>query len=94
MILIAASRPSNPDVSVFDIESGIYIAEYGLIGFDDSFQVNIDKEIVRVDMLLDKAFDLEERRKKVPFVLGVVSTLGRRPGSDCNPGNTVLCGQA
>ena len=38
-------------------------------------------------MLLDKAFDLEERRKKVPFVLGVVSTLGRRPGSDCNSGN-------
>ena len=28
-------------------------------------------------MLLDKAFDLEERRKKVPFVLGIVSMLGK-----------------
>lgn len=45
-------------------------------------------------MLLDKAFNLEERRKKVPFVLGIVSTLGKRPVSDCSSGNTVLCGPA
>lgn len=64
----------SPDiyVCVSDVELWIYIAEYGLVGLDNSLKVDIDEEIVRIDMLFDETFHLQECRKKVPFVLDMV----------------------
>lgn len=64
----------SPDiyVCVSDVELWIYIAEYGLVGLDNSLEVDIDEEIVRIDMLFDETFHLQECRKKVPFVLDMV----------------------
>ena len=48
----------NIDVGVGDVEFWVYIAEYGLVGFDNSLEVDIDEEIVRVDMLFDETLHL------------------------------------
>lgn len=36
----------NIYVCVGDVESRVYIAEYGLVGLDNSLEVDIDEEIV------------------------------------------------
>lgn len=62
----------NIYVCVGDVELWVYIAKYGLIGLDNSFEGDIDEKIVRVDVLFDETFHLQECRKKVPFVLNMV----------------------
>lgn len=62
----------NIYVRVSDVELWVYIAEYGLVGLDNSLEVDINEEIVRVDVLFDKTFHLEKCRKKIPFVLDMV----------------------
>ena len=69
---------SNIDVCVGDVEFWVYIAEYGLVGLDDSFEVDIDEEIVRVNVLFNETFDLQKRWKKVPFILSMISTHNSR----------------
>ena len=68
-----AGWSSNVYVRVGNIEFGIYIAEYGLVGLDNPFQVDIDEEIVGVNMLFDEAFHLQECRKEVPLILDTIS---------------------
>ena len=70
-----AGWSSNVYVRVSDIEFGVYIAEYGLIGLDNPLQVDIDEEIVGVNMLFDEAFHLQECRKEVPLILETMSQL-------------------
>ena len=67
-----AGWSSNIYVCVGDVEFWVYIAEYGLVGLDDSLEVDIDEEIVRFYVLFDQTFYLQKRRKKVPFVLDIV----------------------
>ena len=67
-------RSSNIDVCVGDVEFWIYIAEYGLVGLDNSFEVDIDEEIVGVNVLFNETFDFQKCWEKVPFVLSMIST--------------------
>ena len=64
-----AGWSSNIDIRVSNVKFWVYIAEYGLIGLDNSLEVDIDEEVVRVDMLFDETFHLQERWKEVPFIL-------------------------
>ena len=68
------SRSSNIYVCVSDVEFWVYIAEYGLVGLDNSFEIDIDEEIVRVNVLFNETFDLQKCGKKVPFILSMIST--------------------
>ena len=70
-----AGWSSNVYVRVSDIEFGVYIAEYGLIGLDNPLQVDIDEEVVGVNMLFDEAFHLQECRKEVPLILKTMNQL-------------------
>ena len=67
-----AGRSPNIYVCVGDIELRIYVAEDRLIGLDNSLEVDINEEIVRIDVLFDETFDLQKCRKKVPFILDMV----------------------
>lgn len=69
LVFLNAGRPTKVDICILDEKFGVYIAEYPLVRLDNSFHIDIDEEIVRVDVLLDKPLDLEKGRKKVPFVL-------------------------
>lgn len=62
---------SKVDIVVFDVESGIYITEYLFVGSDNPLHLHVYEKVVGVDMLLDKAFDLQKGREEVPFVLEV-----------------------
>ena len=73
-----AGWSSNVYVRVGDIEFGVYIAEYGLVGLDNPLQVDINEEIVGVNMLFDKAFHLQKCRKEVPFILCKISPVEQR----------------
>lgn len=57
-ILIVAVRSPNIYVRVCNIEFRINIAEDRLIGLDNSLEVDINEEIVRIDVLFDKTFHL------------------------------------
>lgn len=72
MILIVAGWSPNVYVCVGDIEFRVYIAEDGLIGLDNSLEVDINEEIIRIDVLFDETFHLQKCRKKVPFILDMV----------------------
>ena len=70
-----AGWSSNVYVCVGDIEFWVYIAEYGLVGLDNSLEIDIDEEIVRVNVLFDKTFHLQKCWKKVPFILDTVRSM-------------------
>lgn len=53
-------RSTKIYVVVFYEKFGIYVTQDLLIRFDDSFHFHVDEEIVRVDVLFDKTFHLEE----------------------------------
>lgn len=44
---------TDVDIGVFDVESRIDITKYDLVGFDDSLQIHIYEEVVRINVLLD-----------------------------------------
>ena len=79
-----AGWSSNIYVCVGDIKFRIYIAEYCLVCLDNSLEVNIDEEIVRVDVLFDKTFDFQKRWEEVPFVLRVVRSVTVSPSMPHN----------
>lgn len=62
----------NIYVRVGDVKFWVYITEYGLIGLDNSLEVDINEEIIRVDVLFDEAFYLQKCREKIPFILEIV----------------------
>ena len=72
-----ASRSPNVYVCVGNVELWVYVTEYSLVGLDDSLEVDIDEEIVRVNVLFDEPFDLQKCRKKVPFILDMVRPVNR-----------------
>ena len=67
-----AGWSSDIYVCVGDVEFWVYIAKYGLIGLDNSLEVDVDEKIVRVNVLFDEAFHLQKCREKVPLVLDMV----------------------
>lgn len=62
-------RESDVDIDVLEKETRVDIRGDFIVRFDDVFYVNIDEVVERVDMLLDKTFDLQKCRQKEPFVL-------------------------
>ena len=70
-----AGWSSDVYVCIGDVEFWVYIAEYGLVCLDNSLEIDVDEEIVRVDVLLDETFDLQKCRKKVPFILDMVRSM-------------------
>lgn len=85
-----AGWSSNVYVCVGDVEFWIYIAEYGLVGLDNSLEVDINEEIVRVNVLFDKTFHLQKCWKKVPFVLDMVRYMVATVSMSQIMGNTSL----
>ena len=67
-----AGWSSDVYVCVRDVEFWVYIAEYSLVGLDDPLEININKEIVRVNVLFDETFHFQECWKEVPFILDMV----------------------
>jgi len=53
LILFMAGWFTDVDIGVFDVESRIDITKYDLVGFDDSLQIHIYEEVVRINVLLD-----------------------------------------
>lgn len=53
----------DTDVGVLEEELGIEVAAYEAVGLDNLLKLDIDKVVVRVDVLLDQTLDLEEGRK-------------------------------
>lgn len=47
----------------------VCFAEDEFVCLHDFLELDFDKVVERVDVLLDKTLDLEKRRKKFPFVL-------------------------
>ena len=68
-LVLCAVRHADTNVEVSDEHVWIDITVHCRVCFDDVLEVLIDKVVVRVGMLLDETFDLEESREKVPFVL-------------------------
>ena len=83
-------RSSNVYIRVSNVEFGVYIAKYSLVRLDNSLEVNIDKEIVRVNVLFDKTFYLQECRKKVPFILAMVRPMATTISHHRISGNTLV----
>jgi hypothetical protein len=54
---------------LLEVEMRIDIGFDTLVRSDDLFQVDVDKVVERVDMLLDQTLDLQECRQQLPFVL-------------------------
>lgn len=53
---------TDVDVKILEPKARIDIGSDFVVSFDDVFDVYINKMIERVDVLFDKAFDLEEGR--------------------------------
>ena len=49
-----------------------------LVGLDDVFQVDVDKVVERIDMLLDQTLDLQERWQQLPLVLIFPISMARK----------------
>lgn len=60
-----------------------------LVGLDNLLQINIDKVVEGIDMLLDKPLNFEERRQKLPFVLFAPKTMPVSPYSPTNAYHTI-----
>ena len=85
-----AGRSSDIYVCVGDVEFRVYIAEYGLIGLDNSLKVDVDEKIVRVNVLFDEAFHLQKCWEKVPFILDTVRPMIAAVSMSQSMGNTLL----
>lgn len=83
----------NIYVCVSDIELWVYIAEYGLVGLDNSLEIDIDEEIVRVDVLFDKALHFQKCWKEIPFVLDMVRPILAAIAVSQIMGNTQIKGE-
>ena len=57
------------NVGVFQPESRVDIRGHFVIGFQNVFDVYVNKVVERVDVLLDETLDLEKRGQQQPFVL-------------------------
>ena len=62
-LLIKTTRLTNVDIVISKEEIRVDIAQHLSVGFDDLLEFDLDEIVEGVDMLLDKTFDLEERRK-------------------------------
>ncbi len=58
--LIKTGWFSNIHIGVGEIEFGIYVAENRSICRNDLLQLDLDKEVERVNVLLYKTFDFEK----------------------------------
>lgn len=85
-----AGWSSDIYVCVGDVEFWVYIAEYGLIGLDNSLKVDVDEKIVRVNVLFDEAFHLQKCWKKVPLVLDMVRPMIAALSMSQSMGNSLL----
>lgn len=85
-----AGGSSDIYVCVGDVEFWVYIAEYGLIGFDNSLKVDVDEKIVRVNVLFDEAFHLQKCWKNIPLVLDMVRLMIAALSMSQSMGNTLL----
>lgn len=65
------------DVGVVKVEPRLDIAQDRSIGLDNFSELDFDKIIERVDMLLDQSLDFEKRWQEIPFVLQLFLTTGR-----------------
>ena len=62
-LLVKTTRLTNVDIVISKEEIRVDIAQHLSVGFDDLLEFDLDEIVKGVDMLLDKTFDLEERRK-------------------------------
>ena len=65
----------NADIGVFEEELGVEVAANEAIGFDNLLEVDVNKMVVRVHVLLDQTLDLQEGGQQVPLVAGGIDGL-------------------
>lgn len=68
-VVVGPLGGADADVGVLEVEVGVDVGRDARVGAQDGLQVDVDKVVERVDVLLDEAFDGEEGRQEVPLVL-------------------------
>ena len=59
----------DTDIGVLEEELWVEVAAHKAVGLDDLLQIDVDKVVVRVDVLLDQPLHLQERREQIPFAV-------------------------
>jgi len=67
--MLRVSRYELGEQDLLEEEMRINVGGDTLVGLDNLLQINIDKVVEGINMLLDKTLDFEKRRQKLPFVL-------------------------
>jgi hypothetical protein len=66
---VGAGGDADLDIGVSQPEARVDVRGDFFVGFDDVFDVVVDKVVEGVDVLFDEAFDFEEGGQEEPFVL-------------------------
>lgn len=75
VIFFLPVRRQNTNVGILEKEFWVKVAAHEAVGLDDLFELDIDKVVVRVDVLLDQTLDLEEGWQQIPFIAGGIDGL-------------------
>lgn len=65
-------------LSLLEEKSRIRIAVYRRTRLHDFLELNLDKVIIRIDMLLHQTLDFQESRQQIPFVSCSVDRIRQR----------------
>ena len=68
-VLVCSFGCSNSDVEILEVEVRVDVRSDSSVRFQNGLQVDFDKVVERIDVLLDQSFDGQESREKIPFVL-------------------------
>lgn len=74
-VLVGSFGRADADVEVFEVEVGVDVRGDAGVRAEDRLEVDVDKVVERVDVLLDESLDGEEGGEEVPFVLRARSVL-------------------
>jgi hypothetical protein len=77
-VRVRAVGEADADVGVLEPEARVDVRGHLVVRAEDVLDVDVDKVVERVDVLLHEPLDLEERRQKQPFVLWE-TRLGGKP---------------
>jgi hypothetical protein len=69
MAILDTFRFANSNVGVSNEHVRVNITVDCGVGAQNGFELSVDKEVVRVDMLFHQTLDLEESWQEIPFVL-------------------------
>lgn len=68
-VLVRSFGRAYADVGVLEVKVGIDVGGDAGVGAEDGLQLDVDKVVERVDVLLDETFHGEEGGQQIPLVL-------------------------